>query len=103
MGDIADHAVSDPAALAGDLDDLDVALDRLLKASSDIGTRTNRMETAQQVNSDLQLTLTSRSADIENVDLPKTIMYLQMQQTGYQAALSATAKAIQPTLVDFLS
>jgi flagellar hook-associated protein 3 FlgL len=103
VGDIADHVVSDPTSLAGDLDGLDGALDRLLKAASDIGTRTNRMETAQQVNSDLQLTLTSRSADIENVDLAKTIMYLQMQQTGYQAALSATAKAIQPTLLDFLS
>jgi flagellar hook-associated protein 3 FlgL len=60
------------------------------------------METAQQVNSELQLTLTSRQADIENVDLAKTIMNLNMQQTGYSAALSATAKAIQPTLLDFL-
>jgi flagellar hook-associated protein 3 FlgL len=25
-----------------------------------------------------------------------------MQQTGYEAALGATAKAIQPTLLDFL-
>jgi len=102
VGDIADHAVSDPGSLAGDLDGLDEALDRLLGAASDIGTRTNRMETAQQVNSDLQLTLTSRSADIENVDLAKTIMYLNMQQTSYEAALSATAKVIQPTLADFL-
>ncbi|MCW2578213.1 MAG: Flagellar hook-associated protein 3 [Modestobacter sp.] len=102
VGSIATDVVADPSALAGHLTDLDTALDRMLKAAADIGTRSARMDTAKQVNADLQLTLTSRSADIENVDLAKTIMNLQMQQTGYSAALSATAKAIQPTLLDFL-
>lgn len=102
VGSIATDVVSDPAAMAGHLGDLDVAIDRLLKAVADIGTRTTRIETAQQVNMDLQLSLTSRSAAIENVDLPKTIMNLQMQQVGYEAALGATAKAIQPSLLDFL-
>jgi flagellar hook-associated protein 3 FlgL len=102
VGDIADDVVSTPAALAGDLADLDRALDRMLTAAADIGTRTNRMETALQVNSDLQLTLTSRQADIENVDLAKTIMALKQQQTGYEAALHVTAQALQPTLLDFL-
>ena len=102
VGDIADHTVNAPDQLAKDLADLDVALNRMLKAASDIGTRTNRIETAKQVNTDLQLTLQSRSADIENVDLARTMMNLQMQQTGYEAALGATAKALQPTLLDFL-
>ena len=102
VGAIATDMVADPAALPGHLDALDAALNRLAKVSADIGTRTTRMETAKQVNADLQLSLTSRSADIENVDLAKTIMNLQMQQTGYEAALGATAKALQPTLLDFL-
>lgn len=102
IGRIAADVVTDPAALEGHLRDLDVALGRLLNSVADIGTRTNRIETAKQVNQDLQLSLTSRSALIENVDLPKTIMNLQMQQVGYQAALGATAKVLQPTLLDFL-
>jgi flagellar hook-associated protein 3 FlgL len=102
VGSIAAHVVNDPTALKDDLADLDVALNRMLSAAADIGTRTNRMETAQQVNADLKLTLASRSADIENIDLAKTMMNLQMQQIGYEAALGATAKAIQPTLLDFL-
>jgi flagellar hook-associated protein 3 FlgL len=102
VGDIADHTVNAPEKLAQDLADLDVALNGMLKAASDIGTRTDRIETAKQVNLDLQLTLQSRSADIENVDLARTMMNLQMQQTGYEAALGATAKALQPTLLDFL-
>jgi flagellar hook-associated protein 3 FlgL len=102
VGSIAQDVGDAPSALQGHLDSLDVALDRMLKAAADIGTRTNRIETAKDVNADLQLSLASRSADIENVDLAKTIMNLQMQQTGYEAALSATAKAIQPSLLDFL-
>ncbi|MQA34562.1 flagellar hook-associated protein FlgL [Modestobacter roseus] len=102
VGDIAGDVVADPAALEGHLAALDEALSRMLKGAADIGTRTSRLETAKQVNADLQLSLTSRSADIENVDLAKTIMNLQMQQTGYEAALGATAKAIQPSLLDFL-
>ena len=38
----------------------------------------------------------------EDIDLPKTIMDVQMRQMGYEAALAATAKAISPTLMDYL-
>ena len=46
--------------------------------------------------------LTGRGRYVEDIDLPSVIIDLQLQQTTYQAALSATAKAIQPTLMDFL-
>ena len=45
---------------------------------------------------------TSQLSDVEDVDLPKAIMEMQLQQTSYQAALAATAKVIQPSLIDFL-
>jgi flagellar hook-associated protein 3 FlgL len=60
------------------------------------------METAAGVNSSQQLSLQTKLSDTENVDLPKTIMNMQMQQVGYQAALSVTAQSLQKTLVDFL-
>jgi flagellar hook-associated protein 3 FlgL len=88
--------------LTTDLADLDNVLDGLKTAVADIGTRQARMETAGDVNSAQQLTLQAQLQDTENIDLPKTIMNLQMQQVGYQAALAATAQALQPTLVDFL-
>jgi flagellar hook-associated protein 3 FlgL len=50
----------------------------------------------------MQLSLQTRLSQTEDIDMPKTIMELQMQQVGYQAALAATAQALQPTLVDFL-
>jgi flagellar hook-associated protein 3 FlgL len=105
IGDIADHVLTagaDTAPLQADLAALDVAFTRLLTSAADIGARAARMDTAEQVNADLQLTLRGQLADVEEIDLPKTIMDLNLQQTGYQAALGATAKAIQPSLVDFL-
>jgi flagellar hook-associated protein 3 FlgL len=105
VGDIAAHvrtAGTDPAPLQADLAALDAAFTRLLTSAADIGARAARLETAGEVNADLQLTLRGQLADVEEIDLPKTIMDLNLQQTGYQAALGATAKAIQPTLLDFL-
>jgi flagellar hook-associated protein 3 FlgL len=71
-------------------------------AVADIGARGSRLERVEAINADRAVTLGSQLAETENIDLPNTIMRLQMQQTGYEAALSATAKALQPTLLDFL-
>jgi flagellar hook-associated protein 3 FlgL len=100
---IASNVETDPDALTGDLEDLDVALDRLLGAAASIGARSARMEAAGQVNTDLQLTLASQLVDVEDIDLARTIMELNQTEVGYKAALQATAKVIQPTLVDFLA
>jgi flagellin-like hook-associated protein FlgL len=94
--------VAAPTALTGHLTDLDSKLNGLLSAVADVGARASRIERAEQINADRSLILTSQLAKTEEIDLPYTIMRLQMQQTGYEAALSATAKAISPTLLDFL-
>jgi flagellar hook-associated protein 3 FlgL len=102
VADIADHVTSDPAALADDLTALDASLERMLVAIAGVGAAASRVETARTVNMDSQLALTSRLSAIEDVDLAKTTMELQMQQVTYQAALSVTAKTLQQSLVDFL-
>ena len=94
--------VATGADLAGHLTDLDAALSAMSNAHSTVGATQVRVDTAKDLVSARTLTLKSQLADIENVDLAKTIMELQMQQVGYQTALSATAKAIQPTLLDYL-
>ena len=54
-------------------------------------------------NSGDALTLQQSLSDVEDTDLPKAIMELQMQQNAYQAALAVTARVIQPSLVNFLT
>lgn len=95
-------AAVDEAALRAGLTDLDAVRDTMLTALADVGARAARIEIADQVTADRALTLSSRLAETESIDLPKTIMELEMQKVGYEAALAATAKALQPTLVDFL-
>ena len=41
-------------------------------------------------------------SDAEDVDMADVIMYLKMAEAVYQAALSAGARVIQPSLMDFL-
>jgi flagellar hook-associated protein 3 FlgL len=77
-------------------------MDTMKAAVAEVGSRSARIERETQIISDRSLTLGSQLAEIEDIDLPNTIMRLQMQQVGYQAALSATAKAISPTLLDYL-
>jgi flagellar hook-associated protein 3 FlgL len=99
---IADAVVDDPAALADGLAALDVSIERMLGAIAGVGAAASRVERAATVNLDAQLSLTTRLSSIEDVDLAKTTMDLQMQQVTYQAALSVTAKTLQQSLVDFL-
>jgi len=99
---IAEDVVVDPDQLTADLAALDVALNRMLSATAAVGARSARLEAAARVNADVQLGLTAQLAEVEDIDMPRTIMELNQQQVGYQAALQATANVIQPTLVDFL-
>jgi flagellar hook-associated protein 3 FlgL len=94
---------------AGDTDKLRTGLNRLDKSSdllkstlSEVGARYNRLTQMKQAAEDRVLAVTTQLSDVEDIDLPKTIMEMQLQQTSYQAALAASAKVIQPSLIDFL-
>jgi flagellar hook-associated protein 3 FlgL len=97
-----DIRANDGATLSDDLSNLDTAHDLLKSTLSDVGARYNRVTQMKQSAEDHLLSVSSQLSDIEDVDLPKAIMDLQIQQTSYQAALAATAKVIQPSLIDFL-
>ncbi len=77
-------------------------LDRIAAAHAEVGTRYQRIEDAQTKALDDVTRLKASLSTIEDADLPETIVNLQLQQTAYQAALSSTAKVLQPSLLDFL-
>ena len=76
--------------------------DRITAGRAEAGTRYARLEQAAQTGADNELRTKNALSTVENVDLPKVVVELQMQQTAYQAALAATAKAVQPSLLDFM-
>jgi flagellar hook-associated protein 3 FlgL len=92
----------DTVAISADIDALDGVFSTIKTTVSDIGARYNRLEIARTTAEDKILALRTQLSDVEDIDLPATIMQLQMQQVAYEAALAATAKAIQPSLMDFL-
>ncbi|BBH64944.1 flagellar hook-associated protein FlgL [Actinoplanes sp. OR16] len=92
----------DSAGITAGLENLDKASQILNSTLSDVGARYNRVTQMKQSAEDRLMSVSSQLSDIEDVDLPKAIMELQLQQTSYQAALAATAKVIQPSLIDFL-
>jgi len=103
LQEIADGIRSgDSAALNTSLGKLDTAGDVMKNSLSDVGARYNRIDQMKQSAQDRLLSVTSQLSDVEDVDLPKTIMDMQLQQSAYQAALAAAAKVIQPSLIDFL-
>ena len=103
LTDIADHLRTNPDALtATDLDLLDGAFLRMQNALSTIGSRYHQVETMSQRIDAIRIDATKQLSEVEGVDLPATIVDLQLQETAYQAALGATAKVIQPSLLDFL-
>ena len=93
---------NDMDAVSAGLEKLDTVANNLKNTLSDVGARYNRVTQMKQSASDRLLDVTAQLSDVEDVDLPKTIMEMQLQQTSYQAALAASAKVIQPSLIDFL-
>jgi flagellar hook-associated protein 3 FlgL len=89
-------------SISKSLDHVDAALDRAKDGRSSIGARTNQLTSLQDSSEARVDSLTASLTEIEKIDLPKTIIDYQLQDTAYQTALSVTAKVIQPTLMDFL-
>ncbi|TAA72223.1 flagellar hook-associated protein FlgL [Planococcus salinarum] len=87
---------------AMDLDAIDTGIDRLLKVSAEVGARTNRVESAENRMFDNTLQLKSRLSGITDIDMAEAITKLKSEDSVYQASLSASAKIIQPSLMDFL-
>lgn len=93
---------NDMTAVAKGLERLDAAANNVKNSLSDVGARYNRITQMKSSAEDRLLDVTAQLSEVEDVDLPKTIMEMQLQQTSYQAALAASAKVIQPSLIDFL-
>lgn len=91
-----------PAALGAELTNLDAASETMQNAHSLVGMRFNRLLSIQSAGESRLDAVTANLAVAENIDLPKTIIDMQIQSTSYQAALGAAAKIIQPSLLDFL-
>jgi flagellar hook-associated protein 3 FlgL len=93
---------SDPGQLDTLATDLDTRTRAVQARLAEVGARFRRVETMKDRNGADALTMKQNLSNVEDTDMARTVMELQMQEIAYQAALQATARAIQPSLADFL-
>jgi len=82
--------------------DVKAFMSRLSGAQADEGARMNKITQATTVSQDQSLALETTRSNAEDADFAWAAIQLQSQSTAYQAALAATSKTVQPSLLDFL-
>lgn len=89
-------------ALEGGLTDLNTAEDQLLLSTSRVGALQNRFEKVDANLRDITIQLRQVISDNIDADFAEVTLNLNAQSNAFQAALSAGARVIQPSLLSFI-
>lgn len=81
---------------------LDDGRTQLLNTLARLGAVQNRLDLTDQNLQDIRLTLQQVISDNLDADFAETVLQLNAQTNAYQAALNASARVIQPSLLDFI-
>ena len=84
------------------IDNMQDSITQLLNTRAEAGARAKRLESTASRLQDSEISYTTLLANVEDADLSKLITDLSTFENNYQAALMATAKIIQPSLLNFL-
>jgi flagellar hook-associated protein 3 FlgL len=96
------RAGNSAAVRATDIPGVDAALDTVLTTRASVGAKVNRLQGAQDRQQQLQARITELLAKTEDTDYTAAISDFTQQDTVYKASLQAAAKALQPSLMDYL-
>ncbi len=89
-------------AISHTLNTIDDKIDELLNKRAVVGARVNRLELQQNRLKNEQISLTGLLSQREDADMAELAINLRIQENVYMASLSAGAKIIMPSLLDFL-
>ena len=81
---------------------MDKVLTNINKIRSEVGSKQNRMESAQAQNEDQNYNMTEILSETEDIDFAQKTMEVATMQTVYTASLQTSAKILQPTLLDYI-
>ncbi|ADH87009.1 flagellar hook-associated protein FlgL [Desulfurivibrio alkaliphilus] len=90
------------SGLQKSIGDLEGLLNELTNQIADFGARANRMEVQNNIYMNLKLATAENLSELEDTDMIKAIMELKAKEVAYEAALSAAARTMQLSLVNFL-
>ena len=92
----------DPAAVKNTVDPLYRIADRVKLARSGLATDYKRLERTDEYWKNFGNAVETMRQTVEDADITKTAIDMQVQQTAYEVLLATAAQVVQPTLVDFL-
>lgn len=93
---------NDQTAINQAIGDLDSRIDHVLEEWAEIGAKSNRLELTKNRLEDENNNLKNLLSDVEDADMAELVTKLKSEESVYEAALSAGARIIQPSLVDYL-
>ncbi len=85
------------------IDRLDRVLNNLINERTALGARMDHLELKENLYLDLKDTIQENLSDTEDADLLEVATKLKARETAYQAALAATSKVMQMSLVNYLT
>ncbi|SER40812.1 flagellar hook-associated protein 3 FlgL [Gracilibacillus ureilyticus] len=92
----------DDEAIGNYISLIDDHIDNNVNARADLGARQNRIDLIENRVEEQTVAAKDMMSKNEDADMEKVIMNLTSQEAVHRAALSAGARIIQPTLLDFL-
>jgi len=92
----------DSAALETGLEELGQAQEQILVIVSRVGAIQNRLTNTENNLRDVNLQLAAVISENIDADFAEVVLNLNAQSNAYQAALSAGARVVQPSLLDFV-
>ncbi|WP_186580799.1 flagellar hook-associated protein FlgL [Aquibacillus kalidii] len=98
----ADEVNFDQSKLGTAISKMDDNINVVVNARADLGARMNRLDLIENRVADQEVSATKKMSDNEDADMEKVMIGLTAQESIHRAALSAGARVIQPTLLDFL-
>lgn len=86
----------------GSLGNMDNAMNWLMEHRVSMGSRTAHLESLQSQMQDQEVRLTGVQSSLQDSDIARATIEFQQKQLSYQAALSAGARMLQTSLLDYL-
>jgi len=102
LNEVAARIESGDGDVSSWLTAIDERLNAVLAEVGSVGARHGQVLQARDALASEKITLADRLSAVEDADLAETIVELKLQEVSYQAALGATSRVLQPSLLDFL-
>ncbi len=99
---VTDLANGNHAALSQDLSNLNANLNQVVNINADLGTRIQRMTSAQNLMDQYSQRMTTQKGVIVDANMAQVITQFNTDQTVFQAALKMGASILLPSLVSYL-